>query len=88
MGEAIGDSHIYERDETLNIKNLSGFDFEKLTVTSAEGNVNKIVKIEDNIYKSEGGKFTYYFITNDKKTIMTELSVDNIAAYVKVLFCK
>ena len=88
MGETLEGHHIYERDDDLKIKNLSRFDFDKLTVNSAEGQTGKIIKIENNVYKSIGGKFTFYFITNNEKTIITELSVCSSATYIKVLLCK
>jgi hypothetical protein len=88
MGETTSGDHIYERDDDLNIKNLSRIDFDKLTITSAEGNLSNIVKIGENIYKSVNGKYLYYFITNNEKTMVTELTMDTLATYVKVLLCK
>ena len=88
MGETTSGSHIYERDDDLNIQNLSRIDFEKLTIVSAEGNTSKIVKVDENIYKSVSGKFIFYFITNDEKTMVTELTMDELATYAKILLCK
>lgn len=88
LGETTEGDHIYERDEDLNIKNLSRIDFDKFTITSAEGNLSKIVRVKDNIYKSITGKFLYYYITNNEKTMVTELSMEPLATFVKVLLCK
>jgi len=88
IGETTTGGHIYERDEDLNINNLSRIDFEKLTIVSAEGNESKIIKIDKNLYKSENGKFIYYFITNDENNMVTELTMDSVATYAKILMCK
>jgi hypothetical protein len=88
MGETATGDHIYERDKDLKIKNLSRINLAELTITSAEGKLSKIIKVEKNVYKTEGPGVPYYFITNDFVTIMTELSVQESATYVKVLMCK
>lgn len=88
MGETIEGSNIYERDKDLKINNLSTFDFDKLTIISAKGTTSKMINVDENIYKSIGGKFTFYFITNNEKTMVSELSVGSSATYVKILLCK
>ena len=88
MGETTTGQHLYERDNDLQIKNLSIINLDELTISSAEGNLTKIVKVEKNVYKTAGPGVPYYFITNDSGTIVTELSVKDEATYVKVLMCK
>ena len=89
MREMKGGGNMYQRDEDLNIRNLSEIDFEKLTVTNSGGRQLKIVKVENNIYKSGNeDESAYYFITNNSKTIISELFVDAAAAHVRVLLCK
>lgn len=88
MGETTTGEHLYERDKELKISNLSRIDFDNLTITSAEGKQSKIIKINSNIYKSTGGEWPYYFITNETKSMVTELSMRETATYVKVLLCK
>jgi len=88
MGETTSGQHLYERDAELKISNLSRIDFDELTLTSTEGNRSQIVKIEENLYKTAGAGAPYYFVTNDEKSIVTELSVQSDATYVKVLLCK
>ena len=88
MGETTTGEHLYERDDDLNISNLSRIDFDKLTITSAEGRKSKIEKVEKNVYKTTGSGSPYYFITNDTDSIVTEFSVQETATYIKVLLCK
>ncbi len=88
MGETTTGDHLYERDADLKISNLSRIDFDELTIISAEGNKSKIVKVEKNVYKSAGSGAPYYFITNDTKSVVTELSVQENSSYIKVLLCK
>jgi hypothetical protein len=88
MGETTTGQHLYERDEDLQIQNLSRINLDELIITSAEGKLSKIVKVEKNVYKLAGAGTPYYFITNDSGTILTELSVQESATYVKVLMCK
>jgi len=88
MGETTTGEHIYERDADLKISNLSRIDFDELTITSAEGKRSKIVRVEKNVYKTAGPSVPYYFITNDTKSVVTELSVQDNASYIKVLLCK
>lgn len=88
MGETIDGGHLYERDDDLKISNLSRIDFEKLTITSAEGKQSKIAKVEKNIYKTAGSGTPYYFITNDTNSIVTEFSIKESATYIKILLCK
>jgi hypothetical protein len=88
MGETTTGQHLYERDAELKIRNLSRIDFDELTITSAEGNRSRIVRVEENLYKTAGTGAPYYFVTNDKKSIVTELSVRSNATYIKVLLCK
>lgn len=88
MGETTTGGHIYERDKDLKINNLSRINLEELTITSVEGKLSMIVKVEKNVYKTVGPGIPYYFITNDSGTIVTELSVQESATYVKVLMCK
>ncbi len=88
MGETTTGEHLYERDDDLNIKNLSRFDFDKLTIVSAEGSLAKIEKVEKNVYKSADKDPPYYFITDDINSIVTELQVKESAAYIKILLCK
>ncbi len=88
MGETIEGGHLYERDDNLNIRNLSRFDFDKLTIVSAEGSLAKIEKVEKNVYKSADKDPPYYFITDDINSIVTELQVKESAAYIKILLCK
>src|SRR5262249_37153569 len=88
MGETTSGQHLYERDAALKISNLSRIDFDELTITSAEGNPSQIVRVEENLYKTAGAGAPYYFVTNDEKSIVTELSVQSNATYIKVLLCK
>lgn len=88
MGETTTGAHLYERDDDLNINNLSHFDFDKLMITSAEGSVAKIEKVEKNVYKTTDEGIPYYFITDDAVSIVTELQVKESATYIKVLLCK
>lgn len=88
MGETITGGNLYERDKDLKIKNLSRINLDELTIISAEGKLSKIVKVEHNVYKTDGPGVPYYFITNDSGTIVTELSVQELATYIKVLMCK
>lgn len=88
MGEMATGDHLYQRDKDLKIKNLSRINLDELTITSAEGKVSMIVKVEKNVYKTVRTGIPYYFITNDSGTIVTELSVQESATYVKVLMCK
>jgi len=90
MGETTTGEHLYERDDDLKISNLSRIDFTNLTITSAEGRKSEITKVAKNVYKSLGGgtPFTYYFITNDTNSIVTELTIDEFSTYMKVLLCK
>ena len=88
MGETSTGQNLYERDDDLNIKNLSHIDFDKLAITSAEGQTRKIDKVGKNIYKTLGTGEPWYFITNSSNTIVTELQVKESATYVKVLLCK
>lgn len=88
MGETITGEHLYERDKDLQVKNLSRINFDTLKIKSAEGKPSQIVKVDKNIYRSVGPGAPYYFVTNDGGTIVTELSVQHDATYVKVLLCK
>ena len=89
MGETATGENLYERDADLKISNLSRIDFELLTITSAEGNLSKLIKVADNVYKTDStSKFDYYFITNNTRSIVTEQSLSDTAAYIKVLLCK
>lgn len=88
MGEMATGDHLYERDKDLKIKNLTRINLDGQTITSAEGKLSKIVKVEKNVYKTADSGMPYYFITNDSGTIVTELSVQESATYVKVLMCK
>lgn len=88
LGETITGEHLYERDKDLQVKNLSRINLDTLKITSAGGKPSKIVKVEKNIYRSVGPGTPYYFVTNDGGTIVTELSVQDGATYVKVLLCK
>ena len=88
MGETTTGEHLYESDADFKISNLSHIDFDELTITSAEGSRIKIVRIENNVYKTAGSSAPYYFITNDTKSVVTELSVQDNASYIKVLLCK
>lgn len=88
MGETATEEHLYGRDKDLKIKNLSRINLAELTITSAEGKPSKIVKLEKNVYKTAGSGMPFYFIINDSGSIVTELSVQESAAYVKVLMCK
>ena len=88
MGETTYGDHLYERDKTLQGKNLSRIDFQSLTVTSAEGKRSTIMKIEDGLYKTSGSGRPYYFVTNASRSIVTELTVGEDATYMKVLLCK
>ncbi len=88
LGEAKGGGNLYERNDESNIKYISKFDFKKLTLTSTDGTVSKITKLENNLYTTSSGDKTWYFVVSDDKTIVSETSIDNLAIYVKVLFCK
>jgi len=88
MGETTTGEHQYERDADLKISNLSRIDFDELTIISAEGNRSKIVRVEKNVYKTASSSAPYYFIANDTKSVVTELSVQENAIYIKVLLCK
>lgn len=88
MGETVAGQHLYERDKDLQIKNLSRINLDTLTITSAEGKISKIIEVESNIYRSSDSGAPYYFVTNDSRTIVTELSVQEPAVYIKVLLCK
>lgn len=88
MGETIAGEHLYERDADLKIRNLSRFDFAALTVTSAEGVRSKLVRVEPNVFKTTNDGTPYYFVTNNGRSMVTELSVRDSATYVKVLLCK
>ena len=47
-----------------------------------------MVRVEENLYKTAGTGAPYYFVTNDKKSIVTEISVQSNATYIKVLLYK
>ena len=88
LGEAKGGGNLYDRNDDSNIKYMSKFNFEKLTLTSTVGEVSKITKLDNNLYTTSSGDKTWYFVVSDDKTIVSETSIDNLAIYVKVLFCK
>ena len=88
VGETTFGGNIYERDDDLQIKNLSRFDFNEMTIIGAEGQTGQMVKVEKNVYKSISAQFPFYYITNDERTIVTELTVGDSATYVKILMCK
>lgn len=88
LGESKGGGNIYDRNDESNISYMSKFDFEKLTLTDTNGRVSKIAKLENNLYTSSSDGKTWYFVVSNDKTIVSETSIDNLAIYVKVLFCK
>ena len=88
LGEAKGGGNLYDRNDESNIKYVSKFDYEKLTLTDTNGKVSKITKLENNLYKSSSGEKFWYFVVSDDKTIVSETSIDNLAIYIKVSFCK
>ena len=88
LGETTSGDHLYERDADLKITNLSRIDFDQLTIKSAEGRTSPIVKVGENLYKTAGVGTPYYFITNNSRSIVTELKVEELATYVKILLCK
>src|SRR4030095_2127694 len=69
MGETTTGQHLYERDAELKIRNLSRIDFDKLTIISAEGDRSRIVRVEENLYKTAGTGAPYYFITMTKSRL-------------------
>ena len=88
IGETMTGEHIYERDAELKLKNLSRIDFDNLTIVSAEGRKTALIKLESNVFKSAASDTPFYFITNEARSVVTEVSVRSSAAYVKVLLCK
>ncbi len=88
IGETMTGEHIYERDAELKLKNLSRMDFDNLMIVSAEGRKTALIKLESNIFKSAASGTPYYFITNEARSVVTEVSVRSSATYVKVLLCK
>jgi len=80
-------TYIIEKDDS-NIRYMSKFDFEKLTLTSTNNQVFKITKIDNNLYTTSSENTTWYFVVSDDKTIVSETSINNLAVYMKVLFCK
>ena len=88
MGETTTGEYLYERDDDINISNLSHIDFDKLTISSADGGMAKLEKLEKNVYKTTDEGVPYYFITDNINSIVTELQVKDSATYIKVLLCK
>ena len=88
IGETTSGEHIYERDADLKLKNLSRIDFDNLTILSAEGRKAALIRVENNVFRSASSGTPYYFITNEARSVVTEISVRSNAAYVKVLLCK
>ena len=88
LGESKGGGNLYNRKDDSNIRYMSKFDFEKLTLTSTNNQVFKITKIDNNLYTTSSETKTWYFVVSDDKTIVSETSINNLAVYIKVLFCK
>ena len=88
MGETTMNAHTYDRAREPNAKYLSRIDFDNGKIISNDGSIHPLTNIDDNVYKSVNGKYSYYLITNEPRTLVTEISAANVATYIKVLSCK
>ena len=91
VGESIiGTSKIYETTEKLNPSKFSIFDFDNLIITNADnGRRTKIKKISNDVYTSLSAKpFKWFYITNNNRTIVTEISLNESVVYTKFHFCE
>ena len=83
-------SQTAETTEKLKPSKFSILDFDNLMITNADnGSISKIKKISNGVYTSLSSKpFQWFYITNDKGTIVTEVSLNESVVYTKILFCQ
>ncbi len=85
VGESLlGLSKIYETTEELVRSTQSNFNFSTNELIGNSGQRFGLEKIAENIYKIG----SYYYLTNEDKSIVTETNFDGGYVYTKVLFCE